>query len=86
MFQNNWDLENFYAYQGLPSIFLSHSIEELREEPSNVSESLKCQVSKNFMQKNGISRFSVEIFCLVRKNFVGEHFGISEKCGYRKIS
>ena len=42
MFQNNWDLENFYAYQGLPSIFLSHSIEELREEPSNVSESLKC--------------------------------------------
>ena len=62
MFQNNWDLENFYAYQGLHSIFLSHSIEELREKPSNVSESFKCQVSKKFMQLNEMSRFSFENF------------------------
>ena len=41
---------------------MSHSSEKLREEPSNVSESFKCQVSKKFMQKNGISRLSVEKF------------------------
>ena len=43
-------------------IFWSHSTEKLREEPSNVSESFKCQVSKKFMQLNGMSRFSVEYF------------------------
>ena len=42
--------------------FLSHSTEKFLEEPSKVSERFKCQVSKGFMQKNGISRFSVEIF------------------------
>ena len=42
--------------------FLSHSTEKFLEEPSKVSERFKCQVSKSFMQKNGISRFSVEIF------------------------
>ena len=42
--------------------FLSHSSEKLREEQSNVSESFKCQVSKKLMQKNGISRISVENF------------------------
>ena len=62
MFHNIWDLENFYAYHGFPPIFLSHSIEKLREEPSKVSESFKCQVSKNVMQKNGIPQFSVEFF------------------------
>ena len=60
--QNVWDLGNFFAYHGFVSIFLSHSSENFREEPSNVSESFKCQVSKNLMQKNGISRLSVEIF------------------------
>ena len=34
----------------------------LREETSNVSKSFKCQVSKKFMQLNGMSRFSVENF------------------------
>ena len=42
--------------------FLSHKTEKLREEPSNVSESFKCQVSKKFMQLNGMSLFSVENF------------------------
>ena len=42
--------------------FLSQSTEKLLEEPSKVSESFKCQVSKSFMQKNGISRFSIEFF------------------------
>ena len=60
--QNVWDLGNFFAYHGFPSIFLSHSSEKLREEPSNVSDSVKCQVSKKLMQKNGISRLSVENF------------------------
>ena len=41
---------------------LSHSSEKLREEPSNVSDTFKCQVSKKLMQKNGISRHSVENF------------------------
>ena len=60
--QNVWDLGNFFAYHGFPSIFLSHSIEKLREEPSNVSEIFKCQVSKNLMQKNGTSPLLVESF------------------------
>ena len=42
--------------------FLSHSTEKLREEPFNVSKSFKCEVSKRFMNKNGISRFSVGNF------------------------
>ena len=42
--------------------FLSHSTENLLEEPSKISESCKCQVSKKMMQENGISRFSVENF------------------------
>ena len=43
-------------------IFLSDSTEKFREEPSNVSESFKCKVSKKILDKNGISRFSVENF------------------------
>ena len=42
--------------------FLSHSTEKFLEELSKVSKRFKCQVSKSFMQKNGISRFSVENF------------------------
>ena len=61
-FQIIWDLENFHAYHGFLSTFLSHSIEKLREEPSNVSEISKCEVSKKIVSKNGISRFSVENF------------------------
>ena len=77
--------KTFFAYHSFPSIFLSRSTEKLREEPSNVSESFKSQVSKSFMHKNGISRISIEIF-LSPNNFVGEHFGISGKFGYRKNS
>ena len=77
--------KTFFAYHSFPSIFLSHSIEKLREKPPNVSESFKRQVSRKFMHKNGISRISVEIF-LSPKNFVGEHFDISEKFHYRKNS
>ena len=43
-------------------IFLSHSTEKFREEPSNVSESIKCEVSRKILNKNGLSRFSVELF------------------------
>ena len=43
-------------------IFLSHSTEKFREEPSNVSESFKCEVSKKILNKKGISLFSVEHF------------------------
>ena len=35
---------------------------KLREEPSKVSESFKREVSKKIMNKNGMSRFSVENF------------------------
>ena len=42
--------------------FLSHSTEKLREEPSNVSKSFKCEVGKEKLNWNGISRFSVENF------------------------
>ena len=38
------------------------------------------------MQKSGYHDFSFKIFCLtVPKNFVGEHFGVSENFGYQKI-
>ena len=60
--QNVWDLGKFFAYHIFPSFFLSHSSEKLREEPSRVSDSFNCQVSKKLMQKNGISRHSVENF------------------------
>ena len=60
--QNVWDLEKYFAYHSFPSIFLSHSTEKLLEEPSNVSESFKYEVSKKFMRKNRISRLSVESF------------------------
>ena len=43
-------------------IFWSHSTKKLRQEPSNSSEMSKCEVSKKIVSKNGISRFSVEIF------------------------
>ena len=42
--------------------FLSDSTEKLREEPSNVSESFKCEVLNKILNKNGVSRFSVENF------------------------
>ena len=60
--QNVLDLGNFFEFHIFPSIFLSHSSEKLREEPSNVQDSFKCQVSKKLMQKNGTSRLSVENF------------------------
>ena len=41
---------------------LSQSTEKLREEPSNVSKSFKCEVMKKILKENGISRFSVENF------------------------
>ena len=49
--------------------FLSHSTEKFREEPSNVSESFKCQVLKNFIDKKVISRFPVENFLSRPKKF-----------------
>ena len=68
-------------------IFLSQSTENFLGEPSKVSESFKCQVSKNVMQKNGIPQFSVDCFLSrSQKKIVGKHFGISEKFGYRKTS
>ena len=42
--------------------FLSHSSEKLREEPSNVSDTFRSQVSKKLMQKNRKARLSVENF------------------------
>ena len=42
--------------------FFCLSTEKLLEEPSKISDSFKCQVLKKLMQKNGISRHSVENF------------------------
>ena len=54
--------ETFMHIAVFLQFFLSHSTEKVLGEPSKVSERFKCQVSKSFMQKNGISRFSVENF------------------------
>ena len=79
--QNGWDLGNFFAYHGFPSIFLSHSSEKFREEPSNVSESFKCPLSKKLMLKNGISRLSVENFL----SQSAEKFRWGTLCYIRKV-
>ena len=59
-------------------IFLSHNTEKFREEPSNVSESFKCEVSKKILNKNGISLFSVEHF--------SAHSAESFRCGTHRYS
>ena len=61
-FQIIWDLENFLSYHDFPSNFLVSHTKKLRQDPSNVSKSSKCEVSKKIVSKSGISRFSVEIF------------------------
>ena len=76
-FQNVWDLENFFCISQFSFHFFVSQYRKLREEPSNVSKSFKCEVSKKFMNKNGISRFSVGNFLAQSaKYFVVEHFGI----------
>ena len=65
-FQKVWDLGNLFACHIFPSIFLSHSSEKLRGEPSNVSDSFKCQVSKKTYVKER------NIMTLSRKFFVSE--------------
>ena len=73
------------GYHDFSFIFLSHSAEKFRWGTLRCIK--KFRVSKNFMhQRGGISRFSVENFChTIPKNFVGEHFGVSENFVHRKI-
>ena len=54
--------ETFMRITVFLRFFLSHSTEKFREEPSNVSKSFKCEVSKKILNKNGISRLSVDNF------------------------
>ena len=54
--------ETFCHIMIFRQIFWSQSTKKLRQEPSNVSEISKCEVSKKIVSKNGISRFSVENF------------------------
>ena len=65
--------------------FLSHGTEKFRWGTLRCIR--KFRVSKNYMhQRRGVSRSPSKIFCqTVPKNFVGEHFGVSENFGYRKI-
>ena len=66
--------------------FLSHSIENFRW--GTIWCIGKFRVSKNFVHQRG-REYHIspsKTFCqTVTKNFVGEHFGVSEKIGYRKI-
>ena len=43
-------------------VFFVSEYRKIREEPSNVSKSFKCEVTKKIFNENGISRFSVENF------------------------
>ena len=54
-------LETFTQFTVFLLFFVSQ-YEKLLEEPSNISESFDSEVSKNFMNKNGISLFSVGNF------------------------
>ena len=74
--------ETFLNFTFFLRFFLSHSSEKLREEPSNVSDSFKCQVSKKLMQKNGISRPSVENFL----SQSAERFSLWKTSVYQKSS
>ena len=85
--QKVWGLGNFFVYHGFSSIFLSHSTENLRGEPSKVSKSFKREVSKRNWIRTEYHDFPSKIFRLrVHNDFVVEHLGISKKFGYRKIS
>ena len=79
--------ETFLRITVFLGFFLSHITEKLSEEPSNVSQSFKCEVSKKNWMRTEYHDFPSKIFRLrVLNDFVVEHFGISEKFGYRKIS
>ena len=54
-------LETFTHFTVFLLFFVSQ-YEKLLEEPSNISESFESEVSKKILNKNGISRFSVEKF------------------------
>ena len=85
-FQIIWDLENSLSYHDFLSKFLSHITEKLREDPSSVSKSFKCEVSKNSMQKKGISRFSVDIFLSrSRKNPLGNTSAYQKSSAIEKL-
>ena len=61
--QEVWDLGNLFACHIFPSVFLSHSSEKLRGEPSNVSDSFKCQASKKtYVKERNIMTFSRKVF------------------------
>ena len=64
--------------------FPSHSAEKFRRGTRLCFT--KFRVSKNFMPKRGISRFSPKNFCLtVPKNFVGEPFSASLISGIERF-
>ena len=63
--------------------FSSHSAEKFRRGTRLCFR--KIRVSKNFMPKRGISRFSKEnLFSTVPKNLVGESFFVSQNLWYPK--
>ena len=74
-------------------VFLSHSAEKFRRGTLLicVSETLRCirkfRVAENFMhQRGGYQVSSSKTFCrTVPRNFIREHFGVSENFVHRKI-
>ena len=56
--------ETFLNITFFPSIFLSHSSEKLREEPSNVSESSNVRYQKNLCKRTECHDFQWKSFCL----------------------
>ena len=69
--KNSWERLLRFKKFGISETFLHVTFflrffclrrEKLLEEPSNASDSFKCRVSKKLMQKNVISRHSVENF------------------------
>ena len=82
--------KNFMPKRGISRFsienLLSHSTEKLRRGTLLICF-WKCPVAKKFMDKRGGIKIFRRSFCLtVPKYFIGEHFGVSEKFFYRKLS
>ena len=88
--RKNSGIEKFHASEGESRFsvenFLSHSTEKFRW--ATLRSIRKFRISKNFRHQRG-GGYHVspsKTFChTVPKNFVGQHFGVSENFGYRII-
>ena len=92
MFRKNSGIEKFQAEEGgsftvWSKIFLSHRTEKTSPGNHSVFQKISGREQIYASQRGGYQVSSSKTLCnTVPKNFVREHFGVSEKFVYRKIS